>query len=67
MCPRSKRGCSDPPLAAIDRDVRGVWRISRLLACCSMTCAAHPATRLIAKIGVNWSVGIPIDLYAAPE
>ena len=28
-------------------------RISRLLPCCSSTCAAHPATRLIAKIGVN--------------
>src|SRR5205807_9910752 len=35
-------------------------RISRLLPCCSSTWAAHPATRLIAKIGVNWSVGMPI-------
>src|SRR5262249_61705114 len=42
-------------------------RMSRLLACCSRTCAAQPTTRLMAKIGVNWSVGIPIVLYAGPE
>ena len=34
-------------------------RIRRLLACCSMTWAAQPATRLIAKIGVKRSVAMP--------
>ena len=33
--------------------------ISRLSACCSMTCAVHPAIRLAEKTGVNRSVGMP--------
>jgi len=36
-------------------------RMRRLCAYCSRTCAVHPATRLTAKIGVNWSVEMPID------
>src|SRR5947209_2809830 len=34
-------------------------RISRLSPCCSITCAAQPTTRLIAKIGVNSPVSMP--------
>ena len=34
-------------------------RMSRLSACCSMTCAVQPAIRLTAKTGVNRSVGMP--------
>ena len=34
-------------------------RISRLSACCSMTCAVQPAIREMANTGVNRSVGIP--------
>lgn len=35
-------------------------RMSRLFACCSITCAHHPLTRLATKIGVYWGTGIPI-------
>ena len=34
-------------------------RIRRLSACCSITCAAQPTTRLIAKIGVKSPVSMP--------
>ena len=35
-------------------------RMRRLLAYCSRSWAVQPAIRLIAKSGVNWSIGIPI-------
>ena len=34
-------------------------RMRRLSECCSMTCAAQPTTRLMAKMGVKRPVSIP--------
>src|SRR5436190_17699137 len=38
-------------------------RMSRLWACCSMTCAHQPAIRPTAKIDVPRSAGIPRNVY----
>lgn len=37
-----------------------IGRISRLFACCSMTCAHQPVIRDATKIGVYWGTAIPI-------
>src|SRR6185312_14173169 len=42
-------------------------RKMRLPTSCSCQWASQPATRPIAKIGVNTSVGIPIAWYTTPE